>query len=57
MPTSTPRLILASTSPYRRELLTRLRLLLDTIAPGVDETPRPGEPPAELALRLAVAKA
>lgn len=57
MPASTPRLILASTSPYRRELLSRLRLPFDTIAPGVDETPRPGEQPAELALRLAVAKA
>ncbi|AOB30595.1 septum formation inhibitor Maf [Bordetella sp. H567] len=57
MTTATPRLILASTSPYRRELLTRLRLPFDTIAPGVDETPLPGEQPAELALRLAVAKA
>lgn len=57
MPTFLPRLILASTSPYRRELLTRLRLPFDTIAPGVDEAPRPGEQPADLALRLAVAKA
>ncbi|OZI23360.1 septum formation protein Maf [Bordetella genomosp. 9] len=52
-----PRLILASTSPYRRELLTRLRLPFDTIAPGVDETPAPGEAPAALAVRLAIAKA
>lgn len=57
MPSSDIRLILASTSPYRRELLTRLRLPFDTIAPGVDETPRPGEHPADLALRLAIAKA
>ncbi|CAM3509260.1 7-methyl-GTP pyrophosphatase [Bordetella sputigena] len=57
MPLSAPRLILASTSPYRRELLTRLRLPFDTVAPGVDETPLPGEAPAQLALRLAVAKA
>ncbi|HTJ98343.1 MAG TPA: Maf family nucleotide pyrophosphatase [Bordetella sp.] len=57
MPSTTPRLILASTSPYRRELLTRLRLPFDIVAPGVDETPRPGETPADLALRLAVAKA
>jgi septum formation protein len=53
----TPRLILASTSPYRRELLSRLRLPFQTIAPEVDETPRPGEPPAELAVRLSIAKA
>ncbi|OZI59655.1 Maf family nucleotide pyrophosphatase [Bordetella genomosp. 11] len=57
MPLSKPRLILASTSPYRRELLTRLRLPFETIAPGVDETPRAGEQPADLALRLAIAKA
>jgi septum formation protein len=57
MPLSTPRLILASTSPYRRELLARLRLPFDTIAPGVDETPQQGEPPADLALRLSIAKA
>jgi septum formation protein len=52
-----PRLILASTSPYRRELLGRLRLPFETASPGVDESPRPGEPPAELALRLAREKA
>nr|WP_086067749.1 Maf family nucleotide pyrophosphatase [Bordetella genomosp. 8] len=57
MPLPVPRLILASTSPYRRELLTRLRLPFDTIAPGVDETPGPGEAPAALAVRLAIAKA
>ena len=50
-------LILASTSPYRRELLARLRLPFDVANPKVDETPRRGELPAELALRLAVAKA
>jgi septum formation protein len=38
-------------------LLTRLRLPFDIVAPGVDETPQPGESPADLALRLAVAKA
>jgi septum formation protein len=51
------RLILASTSPYRRELLNRLGLPFDTAAPGIDETPRPGESPAELAGRLARSKA
>ena len=36
-----PRLILASTSRYRSELLARLRLPFDVVAPGVDESPRP----------------
>lgn len=48
---------LGSTSPYRRELLARLRLPFDTARPDVDETPRPGEAPAALARRLAEAKA
>ncbi|MDI1340041.1 Maf family nucleotide pyrophosphatase [Polaromonas sp.] len=51
------RLILGSTSPYRRELLQRLRIPFDVAAPAVDETPRPGEAPATLALRLALDKA
>jgi septum formation protein len=50
-------LILASTSRYRRELLDRLRLDFRTVAPEVDETPLPGETPAVLAQRLALAKA
>lgn len=52
-----PRLILASTSPYRRELLGRLGLPFETARPEVDETPRTDEPPAALAERLATAKA
>jgi septum formation protein len=52
-----PRLILASTSRYRRELLTRLRLPFEVHSPGVDETPHPGETPAALAQRLALEKA
>ncbi|MGE5791720.1 MAG: Maf family protein, partial [Bacteroidota bacterium] len=48
-----PRLILASTSPYRRELLARLRLPFEAMSPGVDETPRAGETPGALAVRLA----
>jgi len=52
-----PSLILGSTSRYRRELLERLRLPFEVQAPEVDETPRAGEAPAELALRLALAKA
>ena len=56
-PAAQPRLILGSTSRYRRELLSRLRLPFDVVAPDVDESPRPGEPPADLACRLALAKA
>jgi septum formation protein len=50
-------LVLASTSRYRRALLARLGWPFDTQAPGVDETPLPGEPPAATACRLAEAKA
>lgn len=52
-----PRLILASTSRYRRELLQRLRVPFDVVSPHVDETPLQGESPRALALRLALAKA
>jgi len=52
-----PQLILASSSAYRRELLSRLRLPFDVMVPDVDETPRPGEAPEATALRLARAKA
>lgn len=51
------RLVLASTSAYRRDLLSRLRLPFETARPEVDETPLPGEAPDALALRLAAAKA
>lgn len=51
------RLVLASTSPYRRELLARLHLDFDVRAPAVDESPLAVESPAETALRLALAKA
>jgi septum formation protein len=58
LPASAARaLVLGSTSVYRRELLTRLRLPFTVAPPHVDETPRPGEAPAELARRLAAAKA
>jgi len=50
-------LLLASTSVYRRELLARLRLDFQVFSPRVDETPLPGEPPEQTALRLAEAKA
>jgi septum formation protein len=52
-----PPIVLASTSAYRRELLQRLRLPFDVVAPGVDETPRSGETPAALARRLSRDKA
>ncbi|PXW97051.1 septum formation protein [Sphaerotilus hippei] len=52
-----PLLVLGSTSRYRRELLERLRLPFVVASPEVDEQPLPGESPAELALRLALAKA
>lgn len=51
------RLILASTSKYRRELLGRLGLSFEAAAPGVDEAALPGETPPQLAARLAAAKA
>lgn len=51
------KLVLASTSRYRRELLTRLGIPFEVAAPDVDETPRPGETPSETALRLAEQKA
>lgn len=52
-----PRLILASTSPYRRELLGRLQIPFEVCAPETDESPLPGEQPAATAERLATAKA
>jgi 7-methyl-GTP pyrophosphatase len=52
-----PPLILASTSRYRRELLSRLQVPFEVAAPEADETPLAGERPAATALRLASAKA
>lgn len=49
--------VLGSTSRYRRELMARLRIPFSVTAPEVDETPLVGEPPRQLALRLALAKA
>lgn len=54
---STRPLILGSTSTYRRELLSRLRIPFEVVAPEVDETPNPHEAPAQLACRLAMVKA
>ena len=58
IPTSTPsRLILASSSAYRKELLSRLRLPFEVAVPDLDESPLPHESPSATALRLARAKA
>lgn len=57
MPTIPPLLVLASTSPFRRELLGRLRIPFETAAPDLDESPLPGEAPAATAERLSVEKA
>ena len=57
MSNSEKKLILASTSVYRRELLERLRIPFEIISPKVDEAPLPGEGTLNLALRLAKAKA
>ena len=50
-------LVLASTSRYRRELLSRLTIPFQVAAPDVDETPLPGESPSQTAVRLAEVKA
>ncbi|MEF8793871.1 Maf family protein [Thiohalorhabdus sp.] len=52
-----PALILASTSPYRAQLLGQLGLTFDTAPPGVDETRLAGEDPSAMVSRLARAKA
>jgi len=54
---NTRRLILASSSPYRRELLTRLGQPFEVVVPGADETPLAGEAPPDLVRRLARLKA
>jgi len=51
------RLVLGSTSLYRRDLLARLRIPFEVAAPDVDETPHPHETPQQLACRLAMTKA
>ena len=52
-----PQIVLASTSPFRRELLSRLSIPFETLAPEVDESPLPGETPEALVQRLSEAKA
>lgn len=55
--TPTRRLILGSTSRYRRELLQRLQIPFEVVSPEVDESQHPGETPGQMARRLALAKA
>ncbi|MBK1850044.1 septum formation inhibitor Maf [Marinobacter sp. 1-4A] len=50
-------LLLASSSPYRKELLARLGLAFSCASPSIDESPIKGETPKELAIRLARSKA
>lgn len=58
IPTSAqPRLVLASGSPYRHQLLSRLRLPFEVQAPDLDESALPSEAPQDTAMRLAQAKA
>nr|VFJ74247.1 MAG: MAF protein [Candidatus Kentron sp. FW] len=52
-----PRIILASTSRYRRDLLSRLGFPFETASPNTDEQPLAGESPRQLVSRLAEAKA
>jgi len=52
-----PPIILASTSPYRKEILSRLGLTFETVTPDVDEAPQENEQPAALVSRLAESKA
>ena len=57
MTKSTPRIVLASRSPYRKQLLQRVIPGFDTMVPAVVETPVDGETPAQMALRLSQMKA
>ncbi len=57
MPDAPNRLVLASSSPYRRELLTRLQIPFEVMSPGIDESRRAGESPDALTCRLAGEKA
>jgi septum formation protein len=52
-----PQLVLASTSPYRRDLLGRFQIPFEACAPATDETPLQDESPAQTAERLSIAKA
>lgn len=55
--TTAIKLVLASSSPYRRELLKKLGLAFDTANPDIDETPLSDEAPMQTAMRLSLQKA
>jgi len=57
MPNVHPRILLASSSPYRRQLLARICPRAEALPPQADETPKAGESPRDLAVRLAQSKA
>ena len=57
MKDTTTRLVLGSTSPFRKEILNKLGLPFETAAPNIDESPLDNETPAQLVLRLAEQKA
>jgi septum formation protein len=57
MPKRTSAIILASSSPRRREFLRQLGILFEVVAPAIDEKPDKGESPARFARRVAVDKA
>ena len=50
-------LVLASTSPFRKEILSRLHIAFETFAPLVDESPLENESPSQLVTRLSILKA
>ena len=54
---TSPRIVLASTSPFRRQLLARLEIPFEVADPKADESRLPGEPPEKTALRLSELKA
>ncbi|MGJ0483200.1 MAG: Maf family protein [Methylomicrobium sp.] len=57
MMTTATQLVLASSSPYRRELLKKLGLTFATASPAIDEAPLPDETPMQTAMRLSLQKA
>jgi len=52
-----PKLVLASSSPFRKELLKKIYSSFDSVSPDIDESRKPGETPLELSKRLAIEKA
>lgn len=52
-----PKLVLASTSPFRKEILAKLGVTFETASPDIDESPLPNESPEQLVIRLAELKA